>query len=272
MIDLTSELATAREACLAAGAIIRDYYRRDDLLPRLKADQSPLTDADLAANQAILDLLRQRFPGDGILSEETTDDLARLTRERVWIVDPLDGTRDFVERSGDFAVLIGLAIAGRPSLGVVYAPVADTLYHAVVGSGAFMVEGGVESRLSTSMTADIADFRIGVTRFNVNPNLQRFIDNSGLGANVRRIGASIKMMALARGQIELTLCLNADEKEWDTCAPEVIVREAGGMVSDTSGEQFLYNKPDVRHLHGILMSNNTAHADLVAQLRPYFTS
>ncbi len=272
MPDLASELATACEASLAAGAIIRDYYRRDDLAPRLKADKSPLTDADLAANRVILDLIRTRFPDDGILSEETTDDLARLTRERVWIIDPLDGTRDFVRRTDDFAVLIGLAIAGKPSLGVVYAPVADTLYHARIGGGAFMVERGVESRLSTSMTTDIASFRIGVTRFNVNPNLQRFIDNSGLAANITRIGASIKMMALARGDIELTLCLNADEKEWDTCAPEVIIREAGGMVSDTSGGQFVYNKPDVRHLRGILMSNNTDHADLVKRVHSYFTS
>jgi 3'(2'),5'-bisphosphate nucleotidase len=272
MPDLASELATAREACLAAGAIIRDYYRRDDLAPRLKADQSPLTDADLAANRAILDLIQSRFPDDGILSEETTDDLTRLSCERVWIVDPLDGTRDFVRRTGDFAVLVGLAIAGTPSLGVVYAPAAGTLYHAVRDGGAFVVDSGVESRLSTSLTADIGKFRIGVTRFNVNPDLQRFIDNSGLSANITRIGASIKMMALARGEIDLTVCLNADEKEWDTCAPEVIIREAGGMVSDTSGAQFVYNKPDVRHLRGILMSNNTAHADLVERVRPYFTS
>ena len=272
MSRLASELDTACEACLAAGVIISRHYRRGPIEPQLKADRSPLTAADLEANEEILDRLRRRFPEDGILSEETEDDGQRLESSRVWLVDPLDGTRDFVERTGDFAVLIGLVEDGITVLGVVYQPVTETLYFATKEGGAFMSSGNDQIPLQVSGRDDIGDFRIGVTRFNVNAGLRRFITSSGLEGNIVQVGASIKMMALARGDIELSVCLNGDEKEWDTCAPEVIVRAAGGSVSDIDGRPFRYNKPDISHRRGILMSNGNCHADLVELTRPYFAS
>lgn len=272
MQDLCKEAEVARAACRAAGEVIRGHYGDGEIPHSLKPDRSPLTAADVEANAAILGILRARFPDDGILSEETADDGSRAERARVWIVDPLDGTRDFVGRTGDFAVHVGLAIEGKPTLGVVYKPVGDELYWAVTGHGAYLCAAGSERRIATSPASEISALRIGVTRFNINPGLRRFIEESGLAPQVVRIGASIKMLALARGDIELSVCLNADEKEWDTCAPEVIVREAGGQVTDVDGAAFCYNKPDVRHHRGILMSNGPLHAELVSMLQPYFGS
>ncbi len=273
MTRLATELEVACQAAREAGAIIRRHYREPTATWRAKADRSPVTDADLEANRAILDRLTGRFPDDGILSEETRDDRRRLDCQRVWIVDPLDGTRDFVQRTGDFAVLIGLAVAGAPVLGVVYAPASDRLHYAVAGGGAFVTEGegGIATRLAVSTTADLTRFRVGITRLNVSPELERFLAGSELGRHPVTIGASIKMMALAGGDLDLTVCLNADEKEWDTCAPEVVVREAGGVVTDVDGSEFVYNQADVHHHRGILMSNGVRHADLVARVGPYFT-
>jgi len=272
MLDLDQEVATARDACRAAGEVIRRHYARGEQSHTLKDDRSPLTAADLEANAIILAALRERFPADGILSEETADDGSRLGKSRVWIVDPLDGTRDFLARTGDFAVHVGLAIEGAPVLGVVYNPADDDLYWAATGRGAHRCTAGSEQVISTSAAATLAALRIAVTRFNPSPGLHRFLDASGLAAQVVRLGASAKMMALARGDLEISVCLNADEKEWDTCAPEVIVREAGGVVTDIDGARFCYNKADVRHHRGILMSNGPVHAELVRLLQRYFGS
>src|SRR5688572_15597896 len=106
------ELSVALAAAHAAGDIIRGHYQRGPVEPTAKPDGTPVTQADLEANQAIVAALRAAFPGDGVLAEETADDRSRLAHERVWIVDPIDGTRDFVQRSGQFAVHVALAVRG----------------------------------------------------------------------------------------------------------------------------------------------------------------
>jgi 3'(2'), 5'-bisphosphate nucleotidase len=265
-----AELAAAREACLAAGAIIRRYYESGPITANLKADESPLTAADLAANDAILALLADRFPADAILSEESTDDLVRLERARVWIVDPLDGTRDFVARTGDFAVHVGLAVDGRPAVGAVYQPIGDRLFWATRGGGAFVRDRGGERRLEVSERTAIETARVGVTRLARTDNLSRFLADTGLEARARDIGASLKMMAVAEGRCEVSICLHGREKEWDTCAPELIVTEAGGRATDVDGQVFVYNRTTVAHARGILMTNGPLHAQLAALAQPYF--
>src|SRR5688572_14713101 len=131
---LTHELAIARDAAEEAGRIILAHYERDTLASE-KADHSPVTAADLAANATIVGRLAAAFPDDRILSEESG--LGGGAGRRCWLVDPLDGTRDFVERSGDFAVHVALVDDGVPLLGVVHVPVASATYTAARGGGAF---------------------------------------------------------------------------------------------------------------------------------------
>jgi 3'(2'), 5'-bisphosphate nucleotidase len=266
-VDLCrDELSVALAAAHAAGDIIRGHYQAGTAAPTAKPDGTPVTQADLEANQAIVGALRAAFPGDGILAEETQDDLRRLTHERVWIVDPMDGTRDFVQRSGQFAVHIALAVRGEPAVAVVHSPIERLTYTAVAGHGAC-----VDSQpIAVSRATDIARFRIGVSRFGVNDKLERFIARSKLGGSTVAIGASLKMMAVARGDLEISLCLTDFESEWDTCAPELIVREAGGRFTDLDGAPFVYNKPDVRHRRGILVSNGTRHDELLELVRPFY--
>lgn len=260
------ELSVALAAAHAAGDIIRGHYERGPAEPTAKPDGTPVTQADLESNQAIVGALRAAFPGDGILAEETQDDRRRLTHDRVWIVDPMDGTRDFVQRSGQFAVHVALAVRGEPVVAVVYSPIERLTYHAVTGLGAC-----VDSvPMAVSRATDLSRFRIGVSCFGVNDKLEKFIARSDLGGNTVPIGASLKMMAVARGDIEISLCLTDFESEWDTCAPELIVREAGGRFTDLDGQPFRYNKPDVRHRRGILVSNGPRHDDLLEIVRPFY--
>jgi len=270
MPTFAAELDAARDAARSAGEVIRRHYERGPIEAELKADDSPVTRADLDADAAILGLLGRRFPGDAILSEERTDDAARLTRERVWIVDPLDGTRDFVARTGDFAVHVGLAVGGRPALGVVYQPIGDRLYWATAGGGAWVREDGSERRLAVSTCDALDRARAGVTRLAADDNLARFLADSGLAPRTRPIGASIKMLAVARGETEISVCLHGREKEWDTLAPSIVVTEAGGRVTDVDGADFVYNHADVAHRRGILMTNGRVHDAVLALASSYF--
>ncbi|HYN84284.1 MAG TPA: inositol monophosphatase family protein, partial [Pyrinomonadaceae bacterium] len=129
------ELRAAVELARASGATALEYYGRPLRVEHKGAYDEPVTAADRAVNELIVQGLREIFPDDGILAEESVDDDRRLSRERVWMVDPLDGTKGFIAGSGDFAVQIGLAVAGRPALGVLYAPATDTLYWAARGAG-----------------------------------------------------------------------------------------------------------------------------------------
>src|SRR6185295_7654657 len=117
---------------IAGGQIVAAHYARGELAVESKADRSPVTQADRDASARIVDLLRAALPGDAVLSEELPDDAARLACRRVWIVDPLDGTRDFVARTGQFSVHVGLAVDGEPVVGAVYQPVTEVLFSARV--------------------------------------------------------------------------------------------------------------------------------------------
>jgi 3'(2'), 5'-bisphosphate nucleotidase len=256
---------------VAAGAVIRRYYDAGPMAVDDKIDGSPVTRADLEANEVILGVLRERFAADAVLSEESADDRGRLQRARLWIVDPLDGTRDFVARSGEFAVHVALAIDGRAAVAAVYQPVGDRLYAATAGGGATVTSGGSTRPLAVSAQKDAGAARIGVTRMAPSAALGRFLAETGAVARAVTIGASIKMLALAEGTVDATVCLHGREKEWDTCAPGLIVAEAGGRVTDLDGVELRYNRPDVRLLRGILMSNGLVHETLRRQALPYLS-
>ncbi len=264
----SSELETAIRAARAAGEIIAGYYARGSVEVDLKADASPVTQADRDADAAIAAVLRAAFPDDAILSEESPDDDARLAHSRVWIVDPLDGTRDFVGRTDDFAVHVALAVDGVPVVGAVYLPVTATLYSAVAGGGAWREANGVRERLAVSSTTERSALRIGISRHHLAEKLRTCLDTAQITARFP-VGASVKHMRLSEGELDAVINLSAHEMEWDTCAPEIVIREAGGQYTDGLGRPFRYNQGDIEHHHGSLASNGACHADLVALVAPY---
>jgi 3'(2'), 5'-bisphosphate nucleotidase len=252
------ELEIARSAALAAGTILL-AGRSDPGGQEVKSDGSPVTAADRDANAAILSRLGAAFPGDPVLSEESADDLARLARPRLWVVDPLDGTRDFLEGSPEFAVHVALVEGGEPVVGVVFEPASGRLLEAVAGEGAWRVDGGPRRPVSVSGTRELEEFRVGVSRFAQNGALKAMIAETMPGRIVVPRGASTKLLDLAEGLIEATVCLHGRECEWDTCAPGLIVTEAGGRVTDIDGRELSYNQPDTHHLRGVIASNGLAH-------------
>jgi 3'(2'),5'-bisphosphate nucleotidase len=275
-VPFERELAVAEEAARRAGAIIMGHYGAAPSSFETKPDGSPVSRADLEANAVILAAIRAAFPDDGVLSEESPDDAGsvgspagdRLEKNRVWIVDPLDGTRGFLARTDDFAVHVALAVAGIPSVSVVYQPVADVLYRAVVGQGAFCVRPGTVRRLRVSTRATLAEHRVGISRHNAPAALLAWLDQHGLGAQAVQLGASLKYTACAEGSLDAVVTVTRTEKEWDTCAPQLLVTEAGGTVTDADGQPLLYNQPATAldRTRGIVASNGRCHGQLVAMV------
>jgi 3'(2'), 5'-bisphosphate nucleotidase len=267
-VQYSTELATAERAALAAGAVILGHYAGKDLEVETKADDSPVTIADKQANAAIVEILRAAFPDDAILSEESPDDARRLARRRVWIVDPLDGTRDFIGRTGQFAVHVALAVDGEAVVGAVYQPVTGALYSAQAGGGAWRVRGGERLQLAVSKQATKAALRVGVSRMNPQSIVGKTLEAAQMSHQAVPMGASSKHVALAAGALDTVICFGA-EHEWDTAAPEVVIREAGGRLTDADGKPFRYNQADTLHHRGSVASNGVCHELVLEIVRPY---
>jgi 3'(2'), 5'-bisphosphate nucleotidase len=262
------ELAVAKTAAREAGAIIMRHYARPEIEVDTKPDKSPLTAADIEANAAIIRVLGAAFPDDAILTEETPDDRSRLSKRRVWIVDPLDGTRDFVARTGDFCVHIGLAVDSEAVVGVVFQPAVDALAYAIRGGGAFEERAGETHSLRASTLSAAGQIRIGVSRLNLDEGLGKCLAAAGMVDRAVRLGASVKHIALARGELDAVLNLSPSEQEWDTCAPEVIMREAGCTVTNGDGAPFRYNQPDLYRPRGSAASNGHCHKLVLRVMAP----
>ena len=244
-LPLAEELRVAEAACRAGGQAAMQYYGTREAT--LKAGGSPVTIADHASNQLIVEMLSTAFPSDAILAEESRDSAARLDAGRVWIVDPLDGTKEFLAQNGEFAVMIGLAVAGEPVLGVIYLPTTDVLYSAVRGGGTWVARDGDATRLRRAPASPGAIRLVG-SRSHRDPLLDRMQAALGIQDMIRSGSPGVKCGLIAEGKRDLYIHPTSLLREWDTCAPEVLIREAGGDVTDCLGNPLRYNKPDpVQH-------------------------
>jgi 3'(2'), 5'-bisphosphate nucleotidase len=263
MNDLRDELEAARHAARAAGEAAMRFYGRP---MEVSSGRSPVTDADRAANEVILDALARAFPADAVLSEESRDSPGRLAAARVWIVDPLDGTREFLARNGEFAVMIGLAVGGEAVLGAVYLPDGDLLYSAAQGAGTWLDRGGRPRRVERSGGGRA--LRLVASRSHAEP-LTALMQEALEITDVLPCGSvGVKCARIIEDERDLYLHPVPFLKEWDTCAPEVLAREAGAWVSDCRGEPLRYNKPDPRQPHGILVSALDVAGHVVGVVAP----
>jgi 3'(2'), 5'-bisphosphate nucleotidase len=258
---LQHELEVAIRLAHQAGEAIMGYYQTGvDVLE--KAGGEPVTVADRAADDLIAHGLRAAFPLDGLLSEESDDDLSRLGKERVWIVDPLDGTTEFINETGEFAVQIALTVQEQPVLGVVYQPTTRRLYHAVQDGGAYCVESGWSRRLQVSTRTDPADMCMAASRSHYSKLVESARQALGVG-RVNHVGSvGLKVGLLAQGVCDLYVATTV-AKEWDVCAPHALLLEAGGALTNLCGDNLVYNKPEVAECRGLIGSNGPIHARLV---------
>ena len=227
-----------------AGAAILRVYGREDFNIESKADASPLTAADLAAHKIIVAGLRELRPDVPILSEESAEVpfSERSTWSSYWLVDPLDGTKEFIKRNGEFTVNIALVRDGQPVLGVVQAPVLGRFYYGTIVDGAWRQDDGAEPRRIGVTTEAAEPLRVAGSRSHADERMAAYLDC--LGAHeLRPMGSSLKSCLVAEGEADLYPRLGPTS-EWDTGAAQAVVEAAGGMVTATSGRPLRYNQRD----------------------------
>lgn len=251
------EFMALRQVILDAGAAIMEIYQQGDFdaITNWKADHSPLTTADKAANDLIVQKLKTLFPDDAILSEEEEDNLQRLHYARCWILDPLDGTKEFIKRNGEFTVNLALSLDGMSVWGMIYAPAQGKLYWAQKGAGAWMQKGGDDPK-PIYVSARKKNLRIVGSRSHEHPKMQEIIDShQELIESCIPMGSSLKGCLIAENRAEIYIRHNPT-MEWDTAAMQIIVEEAGGVFAQLDHTPMRYNRQNSLNEKGFYAANN----------------
>jgi len=251
MIEFSEELVFAKKAAEGAGKIIMGQYKIHAYEFSLKEDKTEVTKADFLANESIMENLKNfNYP---FITEETQ--FKTVTPDKTWIIDPLDGTRDFIKRGKDFCTMIGLLENGIPVLGVVFAPALGKMYFAQKGGGATLEENGESKRIRVSKSMDSNELKFIVSLNHFSKIDGEFIKYSKIRNFVKMGSAGLKICSVAEGLGDVYF--NFDGLSiWDLCAPQVILEQAGGKIVDLKGSKFVYDRK--RFSDGIIAYNNNA--------------
>lgn len=245
-----------------AGKILMTIYATDFTVA-YKGVRDPVTDADTKANAYLVAELARLFPEDGIVAEESEDQSAKIKGGRCWFVDPVDGTKEFISKNGEFAVMIGLAIDGEAKLGVVYQPVHDKLYLGVIGQGARLEEKGEVRELKVSDVAAPEELRLVVSRSHRSAETDAFVKSAGIEHEMKSGSVGLKVGLIAEQRADVYVHISDKSSAWDACGPEAILRAAGGRFTDLAGQPFRYDSPEIKNVGGIFACNAAGY-DAVA--------
>lgn len=252
-----NELSLVAEIAREAGDVLMTVYATDFSV-ELKDRGDPVTEADKRANEWIVTRLREAFPTDGIIAEESQTARDTWLNARIWYVDPLDGTKEFVAKNGEFSVMIGLVVDGRPVLGVVYQPSTDTLYAGAAGQGAWVERGGVRQPVQVSDQADARQLGLIVSRSHRPASTSELMQRLGIERETSSGSVGLKIGQIIERHADLYAHMSDKSSAWDACAPEAILIAAGGRFTDLSGEPIRYGREDTRMRRGLLACNTAA--------------
>ncbi|MEY4583041.1 MAG: hypothetical protein RL701_7744 [Pseudomonadota bacterium] len=268
------ELTLASEIAREAGKILLEIYATDfSVAFKDQGKSNPVTEADTRANRLIVARLLAAFPDDGVVAEES--ELAReaLTRSRIWYVDPLDGTKEFVKKNGEFSVMIGLSVEGRAQLGVVFQPSTDTLFAGAIGPkgarehAAWLEHAGERRELRVSDHTSPSDLGLIVSRSHRPPSTEELIQRLGIGRETTSGSVGLKVGQIAQRHADLYVHTSNKASAWDACAPEAILIAAGGRFTDLAGDPIRYATEDLRMRRGLLACNSAAFAAVAPVVR-----
>ena len=261
--DKIPELDIAIKAAQEASNVILDIYQKDYNIST-KTDNSPVTDADLESNKIINKILSNTKYS--ILSEEDVDDQSRLSKDMIWIVDPLDGTSDFIDKTGEFTIMIALIQNKKPILGVIAWPTEKTLFVAQKNCGAFRYSNDKWDKISVTKIENLSKCRTIGSRHHLSDKEKEFIKKVGI-EDFTSIGSSLKVGKISSGQAEAYITTTNKMKEWDTAASYCIILEAGGKMTDMLGNDLKYNNKNVYHQNGILVTNGLIHEKILQEFK-----
>lgn len=257
--DPLPETHLAIDAAIIAGKIVMEIYEKD-FQSIFKNNKEPITEADIKSDKQIQNIIGPS--GHPILSEEGYDDKQRLEHKRVWIIDPLDGTSDFVNKTGEFTIMLALVNKQKPILGVIYWPTHNALYLAQKDRGSFQLLNGKWTKLSISTISSLGKCRAVGSRHHLSKKEQSFLEYINVDQFTSK-GSSLKVIDVASGYAELYFTMTDKIKQWDTCASYCLIKEAGGNITDMLGNDLIYNTETLNHQNGILVTNGFIHDQLI---------
>jgi 3'(2'), 5'-bisphosphate nucleotidase len=266
--DLGPELAAALEIAELAGALVRKEYETFAAIPDAPSHIS--TYVDKASQELILTFLHQRFPHDALCAEEKTPSLEKVPHigPRSWVVDPIDGTRGFARKTGQFSVMIGFLLDGFPVLGVVVEPAFDRTTYASLGGGCWYKIGQSSAPIHcmVSPRTPVSDC-ILVQSWAKGGQPTRPVAVLAPARVIETYSGGVKLAMVARGEADVYANTYETFRDWDICAGHILVTEAGGRVTDLSGGQIVYQEADFGQRRGLLGTNGLIHDDVLARLR-----
>lgn len=264
---MNAELNVMLRIASEAARVVMDVYGRPFDVD-YKAPQDPVTEADRRANELICEQLEREFPGVPIVAEESDPDTFKSFRDadRVFFVDPVDGTREFVDKNGEFAVMIGLLEGTRALASVIDAPARNEIFAGWVGHGAFVRRGGTQTPIRVSDISDMKQGRIVGSRSHRSPQLERAIAKLSPREVLVMGSAGLKGTLVAEGTVEAYVAPGYAGKRWDACAADALVTAAGGILTDTHGDAIDYRAESLSNDRGLLCSNRHVHDSLVQML------
>ncbi len=249
-----------------SGKIIMSYKKGELDIKNKTGPLDFVTKADIEADKFIQSELKKNFPKDLILSEENTN-IPENYNGRVWMVDPLDGTRSFINGYDSFSVMIGLCVDGKPILGVVYAPARKELYFAQAGKGAYFEKDGKEKKLQVSNVEEITK-AIMVTRIGKEPRIvDSIIEHLPVKEIIPESSVGLKLGMISKGKADMHINSNFKAHKWDTCAPQIILEESGGIVTDFYGKPLDYTQKSLQWKESFVASNYKLHLELLKYLK-----
>lgn len=260
VMNLSNELRVAMQIARGAWELLLKWYAADQNVT-IKENDTPVGDADFAANDYIIRYLTESFSYP-ILSEESADDLRRVQAEKIWIVDPLDGTEDFISQTWQFTVAIALLDNGKPIAWVVYRPTTWEIYYAERGQWAFLEVRGETKKLFVSKTSSIPEGKFVTGK--LNDAYASYLDQKKIINRTRLWSAALTICKVAQGEYDGYFKLKTRMSEWDDCAAGLILSEAGGKLSDAMGQPLLYNQENVTRTQGLVATNWSLHAEMIS--------
>lgn len=255
---MADEFKILLHAMQDAGDAIKELQRSEDFIQK-KSSNEMVTQADLLVNEILRTRLMQHFPDDGWLSEENVDDKARLLCERVWMVDPIDGTKEFANEVPEYAISVALVKEGQPIIAAVYNPATQEFFHAEKNAGAWLQNTRLRCRRSK-----------GPHQFSLLASRSEFVrgewEKFAALHEVKAIGSiAYKLALVAAGKADATFSLGP-KNEWDVAAGVLLVQEAGGIVTDKQGKEILFNRENVL-VNGIVATTQESNAEILKLIK-----
>ena len=253
-----NELKFTKHLAKKAGKIIMNYYGKKINIIQ-KENLTPVTQADIKSNNYIISKIKKHFPNDGILSEEIVDNKKRLEKKRVWVIDPLDGTTHFIKNETEFSVSIALVENMRPIIGVIYKPYDDELYFAEKNKGSFLEQHKKTIRLNVTKEKKISKLRVCVSKSTAEAAVKSLIKSNPFAKFEFRGSCCYKCCLVAKGEYDVYIRDHHATPEWDICAGDLILTEAGGKLTDVNGKTIRYNHEIPTHNNGCIATNKVCH-------------